>query len=93
MPNPINDPDDPDENDPVATGLVTQQEQDDGSMQYRYSIGFLLAGRYDPVFTCDGETFVTPFPEDQEGLVEGVTTLIEVGLTTTVNFEMDNSGA
>ena len=91
-PNPINDPDDPDENDPVATGLVTLQEQDDGSMQYRYSIGFLLAGLYDPVFTCDGETFVTPFPEDQEGLVEGVTTLIEAGETTTVNFELDDVG-
>ena len=50
----------------------------------------LPAGLYDPVFTCDGETFVTPVPEDQEGLVDGVTTLIEVGLTTIVNFEIDN---
>lgn len=93
IPNPINDPDDRDDNDPVATGLVTPQVQDDGSTQYRYSIGFLLAGRYDPVFTCDGETFVTPFPEDQEGLVEGVTTLIEAGETTTVNFEIEDTGA
>ncbi len=92
LPNEINDPDNPDENDPVATGLVELQEQDDGSMQYRYSIGFLLAGRYDPVFTCDGETFVTPYPEDQEGLIEGVTTLIEVGQTTTVNFELEPTG-
>jgi len=92
-PNAINDPDDPDELDPVATGLVTQQQQDDGSMQYRYSIGFLLPGRYDPVFTCDGETFVTPFPENQEGLVEGVTTAIEVGETTTVDFLIDDAGA
>ena len=98
-PNPIDyppeDPEapfEPDPNDPVATGLVEQQEQDDGSMQYRYSIGFLLAGRYDPVFTCDGTTFVTPFPEDQEGLVEGVTTLIEVGQTTTVDFELEEAG-
>lgn len=92
-PNPINDPDDPDEFDPVATGLVTQQQQDDGSMQYRYSIGFLLAGPYDPVFTCDGETFVRPFPTDQEGLIDDETTTIEIGETTTVNFEIDNSGS
>lgn len=92
MPNPINDPDDADLNDPVATGMVTLQEQADNSMQYRYSIGFLLPGRYDPVFTCDGETFVTPYPTDQEGLVDELTTLIEVGVTTTVNFENDDSG-
>jgi hypothetical protein len=91
-PNPINyppeDPEapfEPDPNDPVATGLVDLQEQDDGSMQYRYSIGFLLAGTYDPAFTCDGETFVLPLDDQPEAL-------IEAGQTTTVNFEIDESG-
>jgi hypothetical protein len=91
-PNPIDyppeDPEmpfEPDPNDPVATGLVDMQEQDDGSMQYRYSIGFLLAGLYDPAFTCDGETFVLPLDDQPEAL-------IEVGETTTVNFEIDESG-
>ena len=90
-PNPIDyppeDPDapfEPDPNDPVATGLVDLQEQSDGSMQYRYSIGFLLAGLYDPVFTCDGETFVLPLDDQPEAL-------IEAGETTTVNFELDVS--
>lgn len=91
-PNEIDDPDMADPNDPVATGLVELQEQDDGSMQYRYSIGFLLAGSYDPVFTCDGITFVTPYPTDQEGLVDENTTLIDVGQTTTVNFELELTG-
>jgi hypothetical protein len=86
VPNPIDPPDDPDENDPVATGLVDLQEQDDGSMQYRYSIGFLLAGLYDPVFTCDGETFVLPLDDQPEAR-------IEAGKTTTVDFEIDDSGA
>ena len=96
MPNPIDPPDAPDENDPVATGLVELKQQDDGSMQYRYSIGFLLAGPegtlYDPVFTCNGETFVTPYPEDQDGLIDENTTRIEVGQTTTVNFELEPTG-
>lgn len=91
-PNPIDypsdDPDatfDPDPNDPVATGLVELQEQNDGSMQYRYSIGFLLADLYDPVFTCDGETFVLPLDDQPEAL-------IKAGETTTVDFELDTSG-
>jgi hypothetical protein len=91
-PNPIDyppeDPDaafEPDANDPVATGLVALQEQDDSSMQYRYSIGFLLAGLYDPVYTCDGETFVLPLDDQPEAL-------IEAGKTTTVNFEIDQTG-
>ena len=64
VPNPIDYPPEdsdepyvPDPYDPVATGLVEQQ-MDNDSMPYRYSIGFLLAGDYDVAFTCDGETFV-----------------------------------
>ncbi|MDH3491486.1 MAG: DUF4382 domain-containing protein [Gammaproteobacteria bacterium] len=86
-PNPIDyppeveDPDPPfvpDPNDPVATGLVKQQEQDDGSMPYRYSIGFLLAGDYEAAFTCDGETFI---PAD------GKPASITIGAVETVNFD------
>jgi len=91
-PNPIDYPPEdsdapfePDPNDPVATGLVELQDQGGGLMQYRYSIGFLLAGLYDPVYTCDGETFVLPLDDQPEAL-------IEAGETTTVDFEIDNSG-
>ncbi|MGB5335637.1 MAG: DUF4382 domain-containing protein [Woeseiaceae bacterium] len=87
-PNPIDyppeDPDapfDPDPKDPVATGLVEQQEQDDGSMPYRYSIGFLLAGDYEAAFTCDGETFI---PE------AGKEASIAIGAVSEVNFDLDD---
>ncbi len=90
-PNPIDfPPEDPDAdfesdpNDPVATGLVEQQEQDDGSMQYRYSIGFLLAGEYEAAFTCDGLTFE---PE------AGKEASIAVGEVTEVNFDLDDPPA
>ena len=93
MPNPIDyppeveDPDAPfvpDADDAVATGLVEQQMQDDGSMPYRYSIGFLLAGdygNYEAAFTCDGETFI---PE------AGKEAFIDVGAVTEVNFDLDD---
>ncbi|MBT8443697.1 MAG: DUF4382 domain-containing protein [Gammaproteobacteria bacterium] len=87
-PNPIDFPsDDPDEifepdpNDPVATGLVEQQEQDDGSMPYRYSIGFLLADDYKAAFTCDGETFVP---------AEGKPATVPVGGVEEVNFDAED---
>jgi len=92
VPNPIDyppaDPEapfEPDPNDPVATGLVELQDQGGGLMQYRYSIGFLLAGLYDPVYTCDGETFVLPLDDQPEAL-------IKAGETTTVDFEIDETG-
>ncbi|MBT8068244.1 MAG: DUF4382 domain-containing protein [Gammaproteobacteria bacterium] len=66
----------PDPNDPVATGLVEQQ-MDNDTMPYRYSIGFLLAGDYEVAFTCDGETFV---PE----LGEAAT--IAIGAVEEINF-------
>ena len=88
MPNPIDyppaDPEapfDPDPNDPVATGLVEMQEQDDGSMPYRYSIGFLLAGDYEVAFTCDGLTFI---PEP------GKEVSITVGGVSEVDFTVDD---
>ena len=90
-PNPINyppeDPEatfDPDPNDPVATGLVERQEQTDGSMPYRYSIGFLLAGdngNYEAAFTCDGLTFVPELGKEAK---------IDVGEVEEVNFDVDD---
>lgn len=71
----------PDPNDPVATGLVERETQDDGSTPYRYSIGFLLAGDYGVALTCDGETFI---PED------GKTATISIGEVTEVNFDSDD---
>ena len=89
-PNPIDyppeeeDPDAPfvpDPNDPVATGLVEREMQDDGSMPYRYSIGFLLAGDYEVAFTCDGQTFI---PE------AGKAATIAIGAVEEVNFDLDD---
>ena len=87
-PNPIDyppeDPEaefEPDPNDPTATGLVELQEQGDGSMQYRYSIGFLLAGDYEATFTCDGVTFI---PE------AGKEAVIEINGVEEVNFDTED---
>ncbi len=87
-PNPIDyppeDPDapfDPDPNDPVATGLVEQQMQEDETVQYRYSIGFLLAGNYEVAFTCDGVSFI---PE------AGKAATITTGGVEEVNFGLDD---
>lgn len=53
-PNVIDDSDD----DPVATALVEAQDQPDGSVQWHYTVGFLLTGGYEVAFTCDnGENF------------------------------------
>lgn len=50
------DADDPE--DPVATAMVNEQMNNDGTTTYHYEIGFLLAGRsYEAAFTCDGESF------------------------------------
>ncbi len=55
MPNAITtDSDDPD--DPVATAMVNEQMNNDGTTTYHYEIGFLLAGSYEAAFTCDGES-------------------------------------
>ena len=75
-PNPILDGED-DELDPVATAIVQEQMNTDGSTSYFYEIGFLLADDYEAAFTCDGETFV---PED------GKPASIAAQQTTTVDF-------
>ncbi len=46
-----------DPDDPVATAIVEAQDQLDGTVEWRYTIGFLLAGDYEAAFTCDGQSF------------------------------------
>jgi hypothetical protein len=67
-----------DEFDPVATAIVEPQDQEDSSVQWHYSIGFLLTGDYEAAFTCDGEAFE---PAD------GKPAMIVVGEVTTVDFD------
>jgi hypothetical protein len=71
-PNPLDDPFADD--DAVATGLVEQQVQEDGS-PWRYSIGFLLAGDYEAAFTCNGIDFVPLAGKPASIFVEEVTTV------------------
>lgn len=72
-PNPLDDPlaDD----DAVATGLVEQEMLEDGSMPWRYSIGFLLAGNYEVAFTCNGTDFAPLAGKPAEIFVDEVTTV------------------
>jgi hypothetical protein len=72
-PNPLDDP--IAEDDAVATGLVEQQMQEDGSMPWRYSIGFLLAGDYEVAFTCNGTDFVPLVGKPAGIVVDEVTTV------------------
>jgi len=72
-PNPFDDPFAAD--DAVATGLVERQTLDDGSMQWRYSIGFLLAGNYEVAYTCNGDLFAPLAGKPAEILLEEVTTV------------------
>jgi hypothetical protein len=72
-PNPFDDPFAA--NDAVATGLVEQQMQEDGSMPWRYSIGFLLAGNYEVAYTCNGDLFAPLAGKPAEILLEEVTTV------------------
>lgn len=80
VPNPIEDdpeaPEDPE--DPVATAMVEAQDPGDGTTEYHYTVGFLVAGEYEAAFTCDGATFE---PE------EGKQATIVAGEITTVDFE------
>ena len=83
-PNPIGIDDDPesteaDPDDPVATAMVAEQLNNDGSVTWNYTIGFMLPGNYEAAFTCDGQSFE---PAD------GKPALIEVNKTTVVNFEV-----
>jgi Domain of unknown function (DUF4382) len=46
-----------DDLDPIATAMVEAQDQMDGSVQYHYTIGFLLTGSYTAAFTCNNMDF------------------------------------
>ena len=72
-PNPFDDPFAVD--DAVATGLVEQQMLGDGSMQWRYEIGFLLVGNYEVAYTCNGNLFAPLAGKPAEILLEEVTTV------------------
>lgn len=72
-PNPFDDPFA--EDDAVATGLVAQEMQEDGSMPWRYTIGFLLAGEYEVAYTCNGTDFIPLAGKPASIFVEEVTTV------------------
>ena len=76
-PNPFDDPFA--EDDAVATGLV---EQEDESMPWRYSIGFLLAGDYEVAYTCNGNDFIP---------LAGKPAPISVDDVMTVDFAFDDA--
>ena len=61
--------------DAVATGLVEQVTPDNGLMQWRYSIGFLLAGDYEVAFTCSGNDFIPLAGKPAEIVVGGAETV------------------
>jgi hypothetical protein len=73
VPNPLDDPFAAD--DAIATWLVEQQTQEDGSMPWRYSIGFLLAGNYEVAYTCNGDLFAPLAGKPAEIMLEQVTTV------------------
>jgi hypothetical protein len=72
-PNPLDDPLVAD--DAVATGLVEQQTQEDGSTPWLYSIGFLLVGEYEVAYTCNGNDFIPLAGKPAEILLNEVTTV------------------
>jgi len=73
VPNALNDPFA--EDDAIATALVAQQTQDDGSVSWRYSIGFLLAGNYEVAYTCNGNLFAPLAGKPAEIFLDEVTTV------------------
>jgi hypothetical protein len=80
-PNPINGAEDNDALDPIATATLSEQTMDDGSVEWRYEIGFLLTGSYEAAFTCNGNDFVP---------IEGKPAAIAAGQVTTVDFFVED---
>lgn len=72
MPNAIDGTDDP-----VATAMVNTETDATGQTEYRYTVGFLLAGDYEVAFTCNGVDF-----EPMAGKPAAITEKT----VTTVNF-------
>ena len=79
-PNPFDDPFA--EDDAVATGMVERVTMDDGLTQWRYTIGFLLAGNYEAAYTCNGTDFIPLVGKPAEIVVDGV---------ETVNFDFEEA--
>ena len=82
-PNPMGIDDDPastdtDPNDPVATAMVNEQTNNDGSVEWNYTVGFMLPGDYEAAFTCGDGTFEP---------VDGKPAEIFVGEITNVDFD------
>jgi hypothetical protein len=75
-PNPIEIAGAVDENDPIATAMVEKRD-DNGTISYDYTVGFLQSGDYKAAFTCDGQTFVPDIGKDAN---------ISAGTVTTVSF-------
>ena len=46
-----------DADDPIATAMLDEVINDEGMTEYRYTVGFLLAGEYEAAFTCNGTDF------------------------------------
>jgi len=81
-PNPMGTDADPDEVDPddaVATAMVSEQMNDDGSTTWNYTIGFLLEKNYEAAFTCFGTDFEP---------VGGKEANIYINQTTIVDFDV-----
>lgn len=90
-PNPIGIDDDPESTetdplDPVATAMVGEQMNNDGSVEWNYTVGFLLAGPdaenpvdYEAAFTCNGSDFEP---------LGGKPAPMVMNQTTIVNFEV-----
>ncbi len=74
-PNPLPEDGEFDETDATATGLVEERTEDDGSVSWRYSIGFLLAGNYEVAYTCNGNDFVPLAGKPAEIVIDEVTTV------------------
>lgn len=75
-PNAIDD-DGGDPQDALATAVVNEQDNGDGTSSFHYEIGFLIAANYEAAFTCDGTTF-----EPAEGKAADIT----ARQATTVDF-------
>lgn len=73
VPNGIDGSDD----NPIATAMVSQKENGNGSMTWNYTVGFLLAGHYEAAFTCNDTDFEP---------AAGLEAPIVVGETTVVDF-------
>ena len=82
-PNPDGIDDDPeseeiDPNDSVAIAMVSEHMNNDESVTWTYTVGFLLAGDYEAAFTCNGTDFEP---------VDGKPAAIFVNEFSTVDFE------